>query len=83
MRCCLHISRYPNIFNELLQLIIIKMLQIDVSIYCYLINYSCMGVFMQVEVSPLFDNEDEALQFNTDDVAMVTASKLVVINNVI
>ena len=75
MRCCLHISRYyPNIFNELLQLIIIKMLQIDVSIYCYLINYSCMCVFMQVEVSPLFDNEDEALQFNTDDVAMVTVS---------
>ena len=35
------------------------MLQIDVSIYCYLINYSCMGVFMQVELSPLFDNEDE------------------------
>ena len=33
-----------------------------------------MGVFMQVEVSPLFDNDDEALQFNTDDVAMVTAS---------
>ena len=75
MRCCLHISRYyPNIFNELLQLIIIKMLQIDVCMYWYLINYSCMGVFMQVEVSPLFDNEDEALQFNTDDVAMVTAS---------
>ena len=42
-----------------------------------------MGVFMQVEVSPLFDIEDEALQFSTDDVAMVTASKLVVFNNVI
>ena len=50
------------------------MLQIDVCMYCYLINYSCMGVFMQVEASPLFDNEDEALQFNTDNVAMVTAS---------
>ena len=33
-----------------------------------------MGVFMQVEVSSFFDNEDEALQFNTDNVAMVTAS---------
>ena len=33
-----------------------------------------MGVFMQVEVSPLFDSEDETLQFNTDDVAMVTVS---------
>ena len=33
-----------------------------------------MGVFVQVEVSSLFDNEEETLQFNTDDVAMVTAS---------
>ena len=50
------------------------MLQIDVCMYWYLINYSCMGVFMQVEVSPLFDSEEEALQFNTDDIAMVTVS---------
>ncbi|XP_019854934.1 PREDICTED: uncharacterized protein LOC100639322 [Amphimedon queenslandica] len=33
VRCCLHISRYySNIFNELLHLVILKMLQIDVEV---------------------------------------------------
>lgn len=33
VKCCLHISRYySNIFNELLHLIILKMLQIDVEV---------------------------------------------------